>query len=98
MDAMNLAMTRRIAEKVRERPELMKIARQNLRHWKKICRPWPRAYREWETILSRNSVERVLSILTQDNEEGQRLRQSDPFIGILTDRERAWFLEEYEPG
>jgi hypothetical protein len=38
----------------------------------------------------------VLEILTQDNEEGQRLRQSDPFVGILTQQERMWFLEHHE--
>ncbi|HZV35316.1 MAG TPA: hypothetical protein VFB72_12145 [Verrucomicrobiae bacterium] len=47
--------------------------------------------------MARNADERVLEILTQDNEEGQRLRQSDPFVGILTDKERSWFLNQYEP-
>jgi hypothetical protein len=97
MDACNLAMTRRIAEKIRLRPELMEIASENLRHWKKKVRPWPPALREWEQILSRNSQEQILAILTQDNDEGQRLRQSDPFVGILTEKERTWFLENYEP-
>jgi len=40
-----------------------------------------------------NSLEAVLQILTQDNEEGQRLRQSDPFVGILTEKERFSFLK-----
>src|SRR5882724_7577602 len=74
MDACNLAMTRRIAEKIRLQPELMEIARENLRHWKNIVRPWPQALREWEQILARNSQECILVILTQDNDEGQRLR------------------------
>ena len=67
-----------------------------LGHWKKISRPWPACFREWERILANNTTERVLQILTQDNDEGQRLRQSDPFIGILTEAERMWFLESYE--
>jgi hypothetical protein len=46
--------------------------------------------------MKNSSTERVLQILTQDNDEGQRLRQSDPFLGILTEAERTWFLEEYE--
>jgi hypothetical protein len=97
MDACNLAMTQRIAEKIRKRPGLMSIARANLRRWKKVRRPWPAALREWELILEHNSIENVLAILTQDNDEGQRLRQSDPFVGILTEGERTWFLEHYEP-
>jgi hypothetical protein len=97
MDGCNLAMTRRIAEKIQQKPGLMKIARDNLKRWKKIHRPWPPALREWEEILAQNPTERVLEILTQDNDEGQRLRQSDPFVGILTEKERTWFLENYEP-
>jgi hypothetical protein len=97
IDACDLAMSRRIAEKIRQRPELMEIAKENLSNWKKKVRPWPQALREWEQILSRNSQEQILAILTQDNDEGQRLRQSDPFIGILTEKERMWFLENYEP-
>ena len=96
MDQCNLAMTRRIAEKIQQKPALMQIARENLRRWKKIRKPWPPALREWEIILSENPIEQVLAILTQDNDEGQRLRQSDPFVGILTERERTWFLENYE--
>jgi hypothetical protein len=97
MDACNLAMTRRIAEKIRHEPELMEIARENLRLWKKIHRPCPAALREWEEILAKKSIKQVLAILTQDNDEGQRLRQSDPFVGILTEDARTWFLESYEP-
>ena len=96
LDRRNLAMARRIAEKIREKPELMKIAWRNLRRWKRISRPWPACFREWERILTNNTAERVLKILTQDNDEGQRLRQSDPFIGILSEAERRWFLEHYE--
>lgn len=97
IDACNLAMTRRISEKIQKQPKLMKIARENLRHWKKIRRPWPPALREWEQILEEHSTKDVLEILTQDTDEGQRLRQSDPFVGILTEEERMWFLENYEP-
>jgi hypothetical protein len=97
IDAVDLAMARRIAEKIHRSPGLMKIARENLRHWKKVRKSWPRCLREWEEILEQNPTDKILAILTQDNDEGQRLRQSDPFVGILTDNERTWFLEKYEP-
>jgi len=70
-------MTQLIATKIRKQPALMRIPRENLRRWKKQLRPWPRALQEWERILERNSTERILTILTQDTDEGQRLRQSD---------------------
>jgi hypothetical protein len=96
MDRVDLAMARRIAEKIREKPELMQIAWAQLRRWKKMDHDWPACFREWEHIMKENSPDRVLQILTQDNDEGQRLRQSDPFIGILPEEERMWFLEHYE--
>jgi hypothetical protein len=71
----------------------MRIPRENLRRWRRKLRPWPSAFREWERILKHNSLEAALKILTQDNEEGQRLRQSDPFIGVLTEKERLSFLK-----
>lgn len=92
MDEVDLAMCRAIAERVRRNPGLMRIPRENLRRWRRKIRPWPSAFREWEQILARNSLERVLEILTQDNDEGQRLRQSDPFVGILSEKERLAFL------
>ena len=96
MDAVDLKMCRAIAAKVRGNPSLMRIPRENLRRWRKKLRPWPVAFREWEEILARNSVEHVLEILTQDNDEGQRLRQSDPFVGVLTEQERLSFLDYHD--
>lgn len=93
IDEVDLEMCRAIADKVRRDPELMRIPSENLRRWKRKLHPWPRALREWEEILKDNSTKRVLEILTQDNDEGQRLRQSDPFVGILSERERLSFLK-----
>jgi hypothetical protein len=93
IDLVDLKMCRRIAQKVRRDPSLMRIPRANLRRWHKTLGQWPPAMREWDKILRENPLERVLEILTQDNDDGQRLRQSDPFIGILTEKERRDFLK-----
>jgi hypothetical protein len=95
IDARNLAMARLIARKIRRNPELFQEAVATLRHWKTI-KPVPEAIREWDRIFENNSLEKILAIFTQDNEEGNRLRQSDPFCGILTHRERLEFLDRYE--
>jgi len=92
LDIVNLEMCRAIAKKIRRNPQLMRIPRANLQHWREKNRGLAVAQREWETILQRNPVERVLEILTQDNDEGQRLRQSDPFVGILSEKERLAFF------
>ena len=89
-------MARAIAERIRRQPALFEIATQNLVRWKRIQNPWPHALREWEEIIDRHSMEEVLAILTEDTEEGHRLRQSDPFCGILSEAERLDLLEKYE--
>ena len=54
------------------------------------------ALREWQTILSTHSSNEVLAILTEDSDEGQRLRQSSPFSGILSQRERLEVFRRYK--
>ena len=96
VDARNLAMSRLIARKIRRNPKLFQEAVETLRHWKKINKPVPEAILEWDRILKKNSLARILEILTDKSEEGNRLRQSDPFSGILTYRQRMRFLDKYE--
>ncbi len=96
MDARNLAQSRLISEKIRRQPELFHRVEETLKRWKKVRRPFPACLKEWESILRRHKMEQVLEILTQDNEEGNRLRQSDPFCGIMTKEERLKFLDHYE--
>ncbi len=45
------------------------------------------ADREWSNLLDR-PWEEIRSLLLDESELGQRLRQSDPFCGILTPQER----------
>ena len=96
VDARNLAMSRLIARKIRRNPKLFQEAVDTLRHWKKISKPVDEAVLEWDRIFKNNSLEKILEILTDKSEEGNRRRQSDPFCGILTYRERMRFLDEYE--
>lgn len=93
MDLVDLKMCRRIAKKIRRNPTLMRIPKANLRHWKRKLGHWPPALQEWDKIIRTNPLPQVLKILTQDNDEGQRLRQSDPFVGILSEKERRSFLK-----
>lgn len=96
---MNLELSRLIARKIRQNPSLIRHAAATLKHWKRIRRPNPPALLEWERILKRNSPEKVLALFTQESEEGNRLRQTAPFCGILTQRQtdrmyRQWCEEE----
>jgi hypothetical protein len=93
IDLVNLQMCRAIARKIRRQPSLMHIPRGNLRRWERKNGSLLPAHREWREILDHNPMERVLKILTQNTDEGQRLRQSDPFVGVLTEKERLAFFK-----
>ena len=54
------------------------------------------ALREWQTILSCLPLNEVLDLITQDSDEGQRLRHSTPFSGILSQRERMDVFRRHE--
>jgi len=69
--------------------------RRGLAHARSVLDRWLRvrscpALREWEQILQRPWAE-IRAVLLDPSEEGRRLRQSDPFCGILTPQERWEF-------
>jgi hypothetical protein len=96
IDLVDLAMHRAIARKIRREPKLYSRARRNLAHWEKVKRACPPPLREWKEILRNNDMKTVLRILTRADEEGDRLRQSSPFCGILTERERDAIWARYD--
>jgi hypothetical protein len=96
IDARSLSLAVRIAEKIRRDPSLLEHVRDTIRRWKARMKPWPHALREWEEILQRSSVEEILALLVDPGEEGKRRRQSNPFTGILSPRERREIFEQYE--
>jgi hypothetical protein len=87
IDRRSLAMVRRIVEKIDADPE-----RSGLAHAKQVCARWVdqgiRSAREWQRLLDEKSWEEIRAVLLDESDEGQRLRQTDPFVGILTPQER----------
>lgn len=86
IDRRSLEMARRIVEKIDADPH-----REGLEHARRVCARWVERgnipAREWMAILERPWPE-IRRILLEDSDESQRLRQSDPFCGILTPTER----------
>jgi len=86
IDRRSLTMSRRIAAKIDGDPR-----REGLAHAREVCARWVEKgnvpANEWMAILQRPWPE-IRSILLDDSEEGRRLRQNDPFCGILTPAER----------
>ncbi len=83
----SLAMARAIVAKIDADP-----SRAGLAKARAVCERWfqkrsERATAEWLAILTR-PWEEIRLVLLDESEEGRRLRQSDPFCGILTPGER----------
>jgi hypothetical protein len=93
-DAISLELGRRVAARLREVPELLSVARENLARWSRLNADAPsllRCYEEWKTILHRPLAE-ICELLCADTEESQRLRQNSPSAGILSPRE-VWEIK-----
>ncbi len=96
IDRRMLAMARLAAEKIDRDPELLQIAIDNLERWARMDEhglPPPLA--EWRELIARHSWPELRAILVQDNDEGQRLRGSSPFSGIISEEERLAILKAH---
>ena len=87
IDERSLALASAIAEKIDSDP-----GRGGLDHARQVCERWSRQkvatdVQTWQGILTRDWPE-IRPQLLEDSERGRRLRQSSPFCGILTPRER----------
>ena len=95
IDERSMALHHAIAEKLRSRPELLEIARDNLNRWYAGAggsRPY---LDQWRKILDR-PLEEVLSLIAQEDEAMTALRQSSPFAGILDPKERWAVYSRFE--
>lgn len=92
IDRRSLEMVTRIVAKIDADP-----SREGLAHARRVCERWVSQgripAREWLAILDRPWSE-IREILLDDSEEGRRLRQIDPFCGILTPQERWTIYRE----
>ena len=74
--------------------------RRGLVHARHVCERWVaqgiRSAREWLQILDEKPWEDVRALLLDESDEGQRLRQTDPFCGILTPPERWAIYREFQ--
>jgi hypothetical protein len=92
IDRRSLMMSRRIAAKIDGDPGARRA-----HACSEVCARWVEKgnvpANEWTDIMQRPWPE-IRSILRDDSEEGRRLRQNDPFCGILTPAERSEIYRE----
>lgn len=95
-DAISLELGRRTAERLRHQSHLLQLAHDNLARWSKQNANAPallRCYAEWREILNL-PLEEICTLLTAETDDGQRLRQSSPFAGVLNARE-VWEVKQH---
>ena len=93
VDLFNLTLHCAVAEKLRQDTKrVLQIARNNLLRWSEKNDNF--ALKEWREILETRSPEEIIQIISQDTDEGQRLRSSSPFVGALSEQEREKIWKE----
>lgn len=95
IDRRSRAFGEAIAARLRERPELVSVARANLARWRLTAsaRVLP-AFDQWSAALD-GPFDELLALLTSPDERSTQLRQSNPFGGVLTEAERNAILREF---
>jgi hypothetical protein len=94
IDQVSLELGRRVAERLRCRPELIEVARANLARWSRQnagVGSLLRCYAEWQELLSR-PVDAICELLCAETDQAQRLRQNSPFVGVVSPRE-VWEIK-----
>ncbi|MCI0516462.1 MAG: hypothetical protein L0Y45_01375 [Woeseiaceae bacterium] len=95
LDARSLAMHCKIARRIDANPALLEVPKRNLERWSKNkAAPMAVYLREWQQILDKPWPE-VAAFITSFSEDAVRLRQSSPFAGILTPKDRKQIYDAF---
>lgn len=96
IDRRSLALDALTAQKIAVDPALVERAQATLARWLQTCSPGAEpALREWEAILA-GPRDELLALLAGTDERAVRLRQSSPFAGALSVRERTAIFREFQ--
>ena len=102
LDLLSLVFHLAVAARLTAAPDLvLRQARENLNNWLKLHPPDSRtgkSLREWQRLIKSRKLTTLLSKMTEDSDEGQRLRQSSPFVGVLSPQEREELISLCEEG
>ena len=88
IDRRVLALTRIAVARIDANPELAAIGLENIDRWTRQKGYLPLCHSEWKELIETHPWERLREMLLEESDEGQRLRSSHPFAGIVTEAER----------
>ena len=93
IDVRSLDMARIVVDRIDAEPSLFNVTHENLERWRRLHGTFSRANEEWKQILEPPWRESLLD----ESDEGQGLRSSHPFIGIVTEEERLDIMKRHPP-
>lgn len=82
------------AEFVKDPVAVRQKAISTLKRWKKQG-SWCTGFSKWEKLLKRSSDQYILSIMLEKSDRGDALRQTSPFVGIISEEQRMAVIEEF---
>jgi hypothetical protein len=97
IDARNRSRDEIIAERLRANPDLLQVAKNNIARWHALHGETAPAHQDWSDILN-GPLEGVIATLLGRDPTSERLRQSNPFNGIMTQDERRRLNESHSIG
>ena len=96
IDACILDTCRLIVQRIDNDPQRLRIGIDNLNDEEAMLGELSQASKEWRAILGRPWAQ-IRSILLAETDEGQRLRSSHPFHGLVTEEEGREILGHHPP-
>lgn len=92
VDLFSLSLHRAVAAKMlTDEKTVLRLAKSNVDRWlgrSDFTGEGSMALLEWESILENSTPDEIRKIISEESHEGQRLRSSSPFTGVLTQKER----------
>lgn len=82
-----------VADKLRRTPGLLQVARDNITRWRGQGQTAPQRLDQWERLIieaqtGEEGLRGLMDVLLGTDEEHGRLREFNPFPGVLTREER----------
>lgn len=95
IDERSLALHRLVASKIRDNPQLMQNVRATLARWRTQVDSASQPYLiQWEALINQG-LDSCLNACVEESQTATALRQSSPFCGVLTAKERFQFLKNW---